>query len=157
MTDGTLSFHRAALDWHQLQDETECFFLRVYGPGDYRFKGADLGILITKGRLQTDEPEELTERAREVHRRHSVALRRNAGGAEVHPPPVSYLTSSSLLRSGIAATLTDATGHVVLLLTRQQAGWEATSSAGLRSKKPERLEPERHRVDRHDRPVLPPA
>ena len=30
----------------------------------------------------------------------------------------------------------------------------ATSSAGLRSKKPERLEPERDDVDRHHRPVL---
>jgi hypothetical protein len=93
--DGTLSSHRAALDWHQLQDETECFFLRVYGPGDYRFKGADLGILITKGRLQTDEPKELTERARrfiEGIRSHYAGT---PAGTEVHPPPVSYLTSSS--------------------------------------------------------------
>jgi hypothetical protein len=93
--DGTLSFHRAALDWHQLQDETECFFLRVYGPGDYRFKGADLGILVTKGRLQTDEPKELTERARrfiEGVRSHYAGT---PAGAEIHPPPVSYLTSSA--------------------------------------------------------------
>ena len=93
--DGTLSFHRAALDWHQLQDETECFFLRVYGPGDYRFKGADLGILVTKGRLQTDEPKELTERARrfiEGVRSHYAGT---PAGAEIHPPPMSYLTSSA--------------------------------------------------------------
>jgi len=45
------------LDWHQLQNENECFFLRIYGPGDYRWKGADLGVLVTKGRLQTEEPE----------------------------------------------------------------------------------------------------
>jgi hypothetical protein len=32
----------------------------VYGPGDYRFKGADLGILVTKGRMQTASG--LTER-----------------------------------------------------------------------------------------------
>lgn len=50
---GALVFRRAALDWHQLQDETEAFFLRIYGPGDYRWKGADLGVLVTKGRLQT--------------------------------------------------------------------------------------------------------
>lgn len=50
--DGTLSFRRAALDWHQLQGEDECFFLRIYGPGDYRWKGADLGVIVTKGRLQ---------------------------------------------------------------------------------------------------------
>jgi hypothetical protein len=62
---GQLHFRRAALDWHQLQDESECFWLRVYGPGDYRYKGADLGILVTKGRLQTDEPQ-LTPRCRQL-------------------------------------------------------------------------------------------
>ena len=60
--DGRLTFKRPAMDWHGLQDETEFFFLRVYGAGDYRFKGADLGVLVTKGRLQTDNPEELTPR-----------------------------------------------------------------------------------------------
>ena len=52
------------MDWHGLQDESEFFFLRVYGRGDYRFKGADLGVLVTKGRLQTDDPKDLTERCR---------------------------------------------------------------------------------------------
>src|SRR5262245_17841554 len=33
---GGLVFRRAALDWHQLQNEREAFFLRIYGPGDYR-------------------------------------------------------------------------------------------------------------------------
>ncbi|MBV9594293.1 MAG: biotin carboxylase [Actinobacteria bacterium] len=51
---GALVFRRSALDWHQLQNEDEAFFLRIYGPGDYRWKGADLGVLVTKGRLQTD-------------------------------------------------------------------------------------------------------
>jgi hypothetical protein len=55
--NGELRFRRAALDWHQLQNENECFFLRIYGPGDYRWKGSDLGVLVTKGRLQTEEPE----------------------------------------------------------------------------------------------------
>jgi len=62
--DGTLTFRRAELDWHGLQDESEFFFIRVYGPGDYRFKGADLGVLVTKGRLQTDDPKDLTPRCR---------------------------------------------------------------------------------------------
>lgn len=51
---GELVFRRPALDWHQLQNESEAFFLRIYGPGDYRWKGADLGVLVTKGRLQID-------------------------------------------------------------------------------------------------------
>jgi hypothetical protein len=50
--DGALVFRRAALDWHQLQNESEAFFLRISGAGDYRWKGADLGVLVTKGRLQ---------------------------------------------------------------------------------------------------------
>ncbi len=49
---GDLVFRRAALDWHQLQDESEVFFLRIYGAGDYRWKGADLGVLVARGRLQ---------------------------------------------------------------------------------------------------------
>jgi hypothetical protein len=51
---GALVFRRAALDWHQLQNDSEVFYLRIYGVGDYRWKGADLGVLVTKGRLQTD-------------------------------------------------------------------------------------------------------
>lgn len=54
--DQALVFKRAALDWTQLQDDTECFFLRVYGPGDYRWHGSDLGIIVTQGRLQEEEP-----------------------------------------------------------------------------------------------------
>lgn len=53
---GALVFRRAALDWHQLQNESEAFFLRIYGAGDYRWKGADLGVLVTKGRLQRPGP-----------------------------------------------------------------------------------------------------
>jgi hypothetical protein len=68
---GALVFRRTALDWHQLQDESECFFLRVYGTGDYRWKGADLGVLVTKGRLQTEgrsanAPSVLTIRAKHL-------------------------------------------------------------------------------------------
>ena len=51
---GALVFSRPAMDWHMLQNESEAFFLRIYGPGDYRWKGADLGILVTKGRLQLE-------------------------------------------------------------------------------------------------------
>ncbi len=68
---GALVFARTALDWHQLQHEAECFFLRVYGVGDYRWKGADLGVLVTKGRLQTEgrsanAPSVLTIRAKHL-------------------------------------------------------------------------------------------
>jgi len=60
--DGTLTYVGVTNDWHEITHEDECFFMRVYGPGDYRFKGADLGILVTKGRMQTDDG--LTQRCR---------------------------------------------------------------------------------------------
>jgi len=60
--DGQLAFLQVSNDWHELTNEDECFFLRVYAPGDYRFKGADLGVLVTKGRMQTAVG--LTERCR---------------------------------------------------------------------------------------------
>ncbi|MGH3318549.1 MAG: biotin carboxylase [Nocardioidaceae bacterium] len=93
--DGSFTFRSVAVDWHPLHDEADCFFLRVYGPGDFRFKGADLGVLVTKGRLQTDEPNDLTERCR----RFIQGIRSQYVGApvgeDVHPMPISYLAPSS--------------------------------------------------------------
>jgi biotin carboxylase len=60
--DGTLTFSRVSRDWHDVTHPDEAFFMRVYAPGDYRFKGADLGILVTKGRMQTADG--LTQRCR---------------------------------------------------------------------------------------------
>jgi len=50
---GRLSYER--FDYHRraLESEKEAFFLRISGPGDYRYEGADLGILVTRGRLMT--------------------------------------------------------------------------------------------------------
>jgi biotin carboxylase len=63
LTDGgTLTFDRVSNDWHEITGEDEAFFMRVYPPGDFRFHGADLGILVTKGRMQTADG--LTERCR---------------------------------------------------------------------------------------------
>ena len=63
MTDGgALAFEHVSNDWHEITSEDEAFFMRVYGPGDYKFHGADLGILVTKGRMQTADG--LTDRCR---------------------------------------------------------------------------------------------
>src|SRR6478672_1752697 len=59
---GALTFEHVTNDWHEITTEDEAFFMRVYGPGDFKFHGADLGILVTKGRMQTAEG--LTERCR---------------------------------------------------------------------------------------------
>jgi hypothetical protein len=61
--DGRPEFARRATDWHGLTDESEAFYLRIAEAGGYRYHGADLGILVTRGRLMTDE-HELTDRAR---------------------------------------------------------------------------------------------
>ena len=46
-----------------VESEREAFFLRIAGPGDYRYEGADLGILITRGRVMENDFE-LNDRAR---------------------------------------------------------------------------------------------
>ena len=80
---GGVRFARWANDWHGLVDESEGFFLRVAEPGEYRYKGADLGILVTRGRLQTDD-NQLTDRARQW----IAALRAQFGGTPAAVPPV---------------------------------------------------------------------
>jgi hypothetical protein len=61
---GGLEFARWGHDWHSLHDESEAFFLRVLSPGDYRYPGADLGVLVARSRMQTED-NELTHRAHE--------------------------------------------------------------------------------------------
>ncbi len=61
--DGTVAFVRPDTDWHTVADENEAFYLRIAGTGQYRYKGADLGILVTRGRLMNDDYE-LTDRAK---------------------------------------------------------------------------------------------
>jgi hypothetical protein len=49
--DGEVEFNR--FDYHRraVESENEAFFLRILNKGDYRYEGADLGILVTRGRL----------------------------------------------------------------------------------------------------------
>ncbi len=59
--DGSVSFARQGNDWATLLDESEAFYMRVAAPGDLRCEGAQLGVLVTRGHLQTDDYQ-LTER-----------------------------------------------------------------------------------------------
>ena len=61
---GGISFDRADLDWTNVIDNDEAFYLRVYREGDYTYKGADLGIIVSRGRMQTEQ-RDLRERARQ--------------------------------------------------------------------------------------------
>jgi D-alanine-D-alanine ligase-like ATP-grasp enzyme len=60
--DGSVAYHR--FDYHRaaVESEREAYFLRITGPNDYRYEGADLGILITRGRSMTEDFE-LNDRA----------------------------------------------------------------------------------------------
>ena len=58
------AFAGAGNDWHSICDEGEAFYLQVLGAGEYRYPGADLGLLVARSRMQTDG-NELTPRARE--------------------------------------------------------------------------------------------
>ncbi|MCP3868542.1 MAG: ATP-grasp domain-containing protein [Gammaproteobacteria bacterium] len=61
--EGDINFVRQDTDWHKVVDEDEFFYLRVYGAGEYRYHGADMGVVVTRGRIQTND-RQLMERAR---------------------------------------------------------------------------------------------
>jgi biotin carboxylase len=54
---GAIRFDRRVTDWHTVADESEAFYLRIAAEGQYRYPGADLGILVTRGRFMDDEHE----------------------------------------------------------------------------------------------------
>jgi biotin carboxylase len=64
LDEAGIGFARWGHDWHSLHDDTEAFFLRVLAAGDYTYPGADLGVLVARSRMQTDD-NELTPRAHE--------------------------------------------------------------------------------------------
>jgi biotin carboxylase len=52
--DDSIRFMREETDWHNVGGHDEAFYLRVHGVGEYRYPGADIGILVTRDRMQTD-------------------------------------------------------------------------------------------------------
>ena len=62
--DRSIGYARRDTDWHTVSDEAEAFYLRIAGTGGYRYPGADLGILVTRGRFMNEE-HELQDRARD--------------------------------------------------------------------------------------------
>ncbi len=63
LDDGRVVFDR--FDYHRraVEDESEAFYLRILKPGDYRYEGADLGIVVTRGRSMT-QAFQLNDRAK---------------------------------------------------------------------------------------------
>ncbi len=61
--DGTVNYVRMQTHRRTVQRENRAFFLRISGPGDYFYEGADLGILVSPGRFMDDDFQ-LTDRAK---------------------------------------------------------------------------------------------
>ncbi|EPJ45791.1 MAG: acetyl-CoA carboxylase [Osedax symbiont Rs1] len=53
--DGSVSFSYFDYRRRAVETDNEAFFLRISDSNDYEYEGADLGILITRGRLMTDD------------------------------------------------------------------------------------------------------
>ncbi len=84
--DGNVFWGRWGNDWHSIQDQSEAFFLRVTGPGDYRYKGGDLGVIVSRGRFESDDGT-LNERARrwiDGIKRHYLGTPVGAGAPDVN-------------------------------------------------------------------------
>jgi hypothetical protein len=58
-----VKFQRVQTHRRTVESENEAFFLRISNTGNYFYEGADLGILVTRGRLMTDDFE-LNDRAK---------------------------------------------------------------------------------------------
>jgi len=50
---GEIHYVRLETDWHNVTDSDEAFYLRVYGVNEYRYPGADMGVLLLRDRMQT--------------------------------------------------------------------------------------------------------
>ncbi|HPF13712.1 MAG: ATP-grasp domain-containing protein [Planctomycetes bacterium] len=54
-SDGSIEFDRMDTHRRAVERDDEAFFLRITRVGDYLYEGADMGILVMRGRLMTDE------------------------------------------------------------------------------------------------------
>jgi biotin carboxylase len=52
---GHIQFDRMDTHRRAVESESEAFFLRISREGDYLYEGADMGILVTRGRLMNDD------------------------------------------------------------------------------------------------------
>ncbi len=61
--DDTIYFWRMDTHRRYVEKDNEAFFLRITRPGDWFYEGADMGILVMRGRMMTDDFQ-LTERSK---------------------------------------------------------------------------------------------
>ena len=53
--DGSIYFWRMDTHRRYVEKDNEAFFLRITRPGDWFYEGADMGILVMRGRMMTDD------------------------------------------------------------------------------------------------------
>lgn len=75
--NGHIQFDRMDTHRRAVESESEAFFLRISKPGNYFYEGADMGILVARGRMMTEDFQ-LTARARAwidaIHSKYSSTL-----------------------------------------------------------------------------------
>ena len=116
--DASVTFRRWGNDWHGIVSESEAFYLRIMGPGDYRYRGADLGALVTRGRLQADD-NQLEERCKQwitgsagPVRRHAARDAAGAGQpAELQDEPGCARAATAPRRDVVGTEEPDMAGH----------------------------------------------
>jgi hypothetical protein len=61
--NGNIQFKKMDAHRQSVKDDNEAFFLQITQKDDYLYEGADLGILVMRGRLMSDDFQ-LSERAK---------------------------------------------------------------------------------------------
>lgn len=90
--NGQIRLLRTDHEWRNVSGEDEAFYMRVYSGGDYLYHGADLGIIVARGRMQSDG-RQLLDRAK----RWAAAINREFQAIPVPPempappPPVESI------------------------------------------------------------------
>jgi hypothetical protein len=63
--NGHIEFSRMDTHRRAVESEQEAFFLRITNVGDYLYEGADMGIIVSRGRMMTDNFE-ITDRSKSL-------------------------------------------------------------------------------------------
>ena len=82
--DGNVEVIRRTADWSNVSGMDEAFFLRILGPGEYLYKGADMGVLLVRGHMQTPS-DKLTPRAKKWVSAMKSQFHSTGLGTVVHP------------------------------------------------------------------------
>lgn len=81
---GDVELIRRTADWSNASGMDEAFFLRILGPGEYLYKGADMGVMLVRGHMQTAN-DKLTARAKNWVSALKSQFRSTGMGTTQHP------------------------------------------------------------------------